>query len=145
MKNTKFIFQASVKWTENKKGNVSSLNKPDIEISTPPQFEGYEGYWSPEELFLSSINSCIMTTFFYFADKFSLEFVSYHSEIEGEVCLDKGSFVFSLITVRPIVTVKNIYKKEKVLKTIEKSHKYCLVSASVKSEIKIEPKVNIVK
>ena len=138
-----FIFRTTVKWREDKRGSIWSSQKDEIEISTPPEFKGPEGYWSPEELFLASINSCIMTTFLYFAEKFALSFLSYESKIEGEVSFEEGKLIFSSITVEPLIRVRNESEREKVRKVIEKSEKYCLISSSVKTKITVLPKVEI--
>jgi len=139
----KFIFRTTLEWKEDKKGTLHNSQKFPIEVSTPPEFKGPEGYWSPEELFLCSINSCIMTTFIYFAEKSSLVFLSYGSEIEGEVSFEEGKLMFSSITVRPIIKIKSESDKEKAKQLIEKSEKYCLISSSVRSKITLLPTIEI--
>ncbi len=142
-----FIFKNSVKWTEDRRAKLFSEGKTLIEISSPPEFEGPKGYWSPEELFLASINSCIMTTFFYFVKKFSLSFLSYESKVLGEVKFnsEEGRYSFSSVKVSPIILVENPEEKEKAEKAIGKAEKYCLISASVRSNIDVSPEVEIVK
>jgi len=137
----KFVFKTATKWIEDRKGKLLSSGKPTLQISTPPEFSGPSGYWSPEELFLCSINSCIMTTFLYFAEKFSLSFQSYESEVEGEVSFEEGRYLFSSIIVRPIIKVKSQKEEEKAKIAIEKSEKYCLISCSVKTKITVIPKI----
>lgn len=139
----KFTFRSNVQWIGEKKGQLSSEGKPDITISTPPEFKGFEGYWSPEELFISSINTCIMTTFLYFVEKFALEVSSYQSKVEGEVRLEGGKFVFSSVAVKPYITVKNESMREKTLHALKKSEKYCLVSSSVKPEVSVSPEIKV--
>ena len=141
--NKDFIFKTTVKWIEGKKGKLSSADKPSIEVSIPPDFKGPEGYWSPEDLFLASINSCIMTTFLYFAEKVSLSFLSYESEIEGTVSFEEGKLVFSSVIIKPLIKVKNKSDAEKAKQLIEKSEKYCLISSSVKSKITVLPRIEI--
>ncbi|MBU0533412.1 MAG: OsmC family protein [Candidatus Omnitrophica bacterium] len=136
-----FIFKTKIKWTEGKKGKLYSLKKPSIEVSTPPEFKGPDGYWSPEDLFLASINSCIMTTFIHFAQKESFTFLSYESEVEGEVSFEEGKLIFSSVTVRPVIEVKSESDRGKAEQLIEKSERYCLISASVKSKVTILPKI----
>jgi len=138
-----FIFGTTLKWTGDKRGELYSSEKPQLQISTPPEFKGPDGYWSPEELFLASINSCIMTTFLYFTEKFSLSFFSYESEIEGGVGFEGGKLVFSSVVVRPVIMVKSKSEKEKARQAIEKSEEYCLISGSVKSKITVLPRVEI--
>ena len=83
VKSKKFIYKNSIKWQAEKRGLLSSLDKPNIEVATPPEFRGHVGIWSPEDLFVTSVNSCIMTTFLYYAERESVEFLSYESEAEG--------------------------------------------------------------
>ena len=52
----------TVTWKENKKGVLTSEGKPDLEVATPSEFGGPEGSWTPEDLLVASVNSCIMTT-----------------------------------------------------------------------------------
>lgn len=137
----KFIFKTSLKWEEGKRGTLYNSDKPSIEFSTPPEFMGPEGNWSPEDFFLASINSCIMTTFIYFAEKDSLSFSSYESEIEGEVGFGDRKLAFSSIIVKPVITVRNKSDKEKAKAVIEKSEEYCLISSSVKSKVTLLPNI----
>jgi len=39
------------------KGLLSSSGKTNIEIATPPEFRGHLVIWSPEDLFVASVNS----------------------------------------------------------------------------------------
>lgn len=141
--NKKFIFKTNIKWIEGKKGKLYSSDKPSFEFSTPPEFRGPDGFWSPEDLFLASINSCIMTTFIHFVEKEPLVFLSYESETEGEVSFEEGKLIFSSVTVRPVIKVKNESDKEKAKQLINKSERYCLISASVKSKITVLTKIEI--
>ncbi len=79
IKSKRFIYENSIKWQKEKIGLLSSSGKPYIEVATPPEFKGHVGIWSPEDLFVASVNSCIMTTFLYYAQKENLEILSYES------------------------------------------------------------------
>ncbi len=69
VKSKKFIYKNSINWLAEKRGLLSSLGKPNIEVATPPEFRGHVGIWNPEDLFVASVNSCIMTTFLYYAER----------------------------------------------------------------------------
>jgi peroxiredoxin-like protein len=135
------VFKVATNWSDGKTGVVKNKEHLSVKIATPPEFNGPSGYFSPEELFLASINSCIMTTFFYFAERFSFSFLSYESEASGEVIFEDGKFAFSSIIVKPVIKVKDTTEKEKAAKGIEKSEKYCLISNSVKADIKVLPEI----
>ena len=140
----KFIYRTSVSWTEEKKGILCSAGKPVIEVATPPEFKGHEGMWTPEELFVASVNICIKTTFLYYAQRDKFEFVSYESEAEGVLERVQDKFMFSEIKIEPKITValKDQIKKAKEL--IELSEKNCLISNSIKSKIEIIPEIKTV-
>ncbi len=137
----KKVFENKVIWSEARKGTLKIPEGPDMEISTPPQFDGPPGYWSPEEMFLASINSCIMTTFLYFVDRFGAFFLSYESSARGEVSLVAGKYMFTAIAVHPRILIADESKRQKVELSMEKGEKYCLVSNSAKTEIKVYPEI----
>ena len=69
VRSKRYTYRTSVRWSQQKKGNISSPGKPEIEVATPPEFKGHEGIWSPEDLFVASVNVCVMSTFLAFAER----------------------------------------------------------------------------
>ncbi len=138
-----FIFKLKVKWTGGKKGSVSAEDKPDLTIATPPEFGGERGNYSPEELFIASVNSCILTTFLYFADRLNVKFESYTAEAEGKIVKTEGPFVFREIEVRPTVEVKNNKEKKKALKALELTEKYCIITNSINKQVSVTLKPTV--
>jgi len=80
-----YTYRTTVTWTERKRGVLSSPGKPEIQGGTPPEFKGHEGIWSPEDLFVASVNVCVMSTFLAFAERAGLAFTGYQSDAEGRV------------------------------------------------------------
>ena len=140
----KFIYRTSVSWTEEKKGILCSAGKPTIEVATPPEFKGHEGMWTPEELFVASVNICIKTTFLYYAQKEDFKFLSYESEAEGVLERVENKFMFSEIKVKPRITVLLKDQIEKAKELIELSEKNCLISNSIKSKIEVITEIKTV-
>ena len=143
IKTKQFIYRNSLKWICEKKGLLSSPGRPDIEIATPVEFKGHAGIWTPEDLFVASVNSCIMTTFLYYAEKQGIEFLSYESRAEGVLEWTQGRFIFSEIKVKPLIFVKRDSDIQKVKEMIELSEKNCLISNSIKCEVKVLPEIKI--
>ncbi|MBN1353783.1 MAG: OsmC family protein [Candidatus Omnitrophica bacterium] len=140
--NRRFIYRTEVSWTEEKKGILCSPGKPSIEVATPPEFKGHEGMWTPEELFVASVNICIKTTFLHYARKSDFKFLSYESGAEGILENTGGQFMFSLIKVRPRIKVGSESQIEKAKELIELSEKNCLISNSIKSKVEVEPEIS---
>ncbi|MBS0165119.1 OsmC family protein [Nitrospira sp. CMX1] len=138
-KSKAYLYQTSVKWTEQRKGMISCAGKPDVEVATPPEFKGHENIWSPEDLFVASANVCLMTTFLAVAERAGLAFSSYESTAEGQLELVEGKFQFTAITIRPSITLKLGGDAAKAKELIEKAERNCLISNSMKAEMILEP------
>ena len=140
-KSRRFIYRTTVSWTEEKKGILCSSGKPTIKVSTPPEFKGHEGMWTPEELFVASVNICIKTTFLHYAETNNFKFLSYESAAEGILERVQNQFMFSEIKVRPKIVVTLASQVEKAKELIELSEKNCLISNSIKSNIEVIPEI----
>jgi len=133
----KYIYETNLKWTEAKKGILSSVGKPDIHIACPPEFGGHKNIWSPEDLFLASVEVCIMTTFLWFVKKNNISFKSYLSSSKGYVKLDNGRFRFYKIDINVKIAIDEKTDKEKIEIILKKVKRACLISNSISSEIAI--------
>ena len=139
-----FIYRTNLKWVEARKGLLSSIDKPTIEVATPPEFRGHPGIWTPEELFVASVNACIMTTFLYYADREKLRFLSYESSAEGVLEKSERGLVFSCIEVVPEISVKLANDVERTRDLLALSEKNCLISNSIKSKVTVKAKIQAV-
>ena len=137
----KYVFKTKLRWSGFKRGSLSSPGKLNIGIATPPEFNGEEGYWSPEELLLSAVDSCVMTTFLAYAERKKVDFGTYESETEGVLERMDNQFMFSKITVKPKISVKSEEQIDKIKQLMILAEKDCFISNSVKSEIKVMSKI----
>ncbi len=137
-----YTYRTAVKWTEQKKGIISCEGKPEIQVATPPEFKGHEGIWSPEDLFVASVNVCVMSTFLAFADRAGLAFASYQSEAEGRLELVEGKLQVTVITLRPRITLQAGGDSAKAKELIEKAEANCLISHSIKTRVSLEATIN---
>jgi len=136
-----YRFHSAVRWSGERKGIASSVGKPDVEVATPPEFKGHVGIWSPEDLFVASANVCLMTTFLSFAERAGLSFTGYESEAVGLLELIEGKFAFTLIVLRPRITLKSGEDTGKAKLLIEKAEANCLISNSMKPRVTLEPTI----
>ncbi len=133
-----YTYRTAVKWTGQKMGVASSPGKPDIPVATPPEFKGHENIWSPEDLFVASVNVCVMTTFLAFAERAGLTFTDYESEAEGRLELVDGKFQVTSVALKPKVTLKTGEDAGKAKELLAKAEANCLISNSVKANITVE-------
>ena len=139
-----YTYRTSLKWTERKMGMLSSTGKPDVQVSTPPEFKGHEGIWSPEDLFVASVNACVMSTFLALAERAGLAFMSYESDAEGRVELVEGKLQVTSVTLTPRVTVKSSGDVDKTKELLTKAESNCLISNSVKTHVTMQAAVESV-
>ena len=140
------IYHTNVQWSTQRKGKLGNKGMPTIEVATPPEFPGgHPDIWSPEHLFVASAEICLMTTFLSIAEKSKLTFKNYRSEAEGHMEKVDSGFQITKIVIYPKVVVAAEGDVEKALKTLEKAEKYCLISNSMKTQVTIQPKVEVSK
>jgi organic hydroperoxide reductase OsmC/OhrA len=77
------LYKTEIEWTGERHGELTAQALPKLDVDAPPEFKGHDGVWTPEHLFVASVNSCFMTTFLAIAENSKLEVVKFHAEAEG--------------------------------------------------------------
>ncbi|MEA3328359.1 MAG: OsmC family protein [Candidatus Omnitrophota bacterium] len=142
-KTKRFIYENFIKWQGEKKGLLSSPDKLNIEVAAPPEFKGHYGKWSPEDLFVAAVNSCIMTTFLYYAQRNNLNVLNYKSKACGMLEMQEGKLVFTQIGVEPEIIIVSSEDRKIAKEFIDKAENNCLISSSIKAKVKIIPEIKI--
>jgi organic hydroperoxide reductase OsmC/OhrA len=121
-----------------------------MRFSAPPDAQGHAGVLTPEDAFVAAANTCVMLMFIWAAERFKLNLVSYECHTEGTkmIALDRTE-TFTRLHFRPVIRVQCAQgEKDKVeertRRALEAAQKYSLVANSVKSEVFIEPKIEVV-
>jgi peroxiredoxin-like protein len=129
-------------WSSGKTGLVKSDSAPNaIHFTTPPQFGGVEGRWSPEDLLLSAVASCFTSTFHALAERSSFHFTDLEVEVQGCVNKCESGYLFSEITIRPTVKIATEDDRPRAERLMEKAKRLCLVSRALAVTQKFEPLV----
>lgn len=138
-------YQVNLNWKEGRKGLLQSSDlNTTIEVVTPPEFtNGIAGIWSPEHLFIASVSGCFMTTFLAVAEYSKFDFKNLAIHAIGILEKVEEKFMISEITLQVKLEITDATQKDKALRIIEKSDKACLITNSVKTNVKLEPEVLI--
>jgi len=138
-----YLYTTEVEWTGERHGELRAPALPKLNVDAPPEFKGHEGVWTPEHLFVASVNSCFMTTFLAIAENSKLEFIKFYAGAEGKLeKVEVKGLMITHITLRPQLVVKHSRDTERALRIFEKAEKHCLISNSIKTETTLEPQVN---
>ncbi|MCB0483678.1 MAG: OsmC family protein [Flavobacteriales bacterium] len=120
------------------------LLSPAIEVATPLPFEkGVAGKWSPEHLFTAAISSCFLTTFLAIAEYSKLEFTAIDVKAEGILDKPEGKFLMTEVILRPKLVIAHEKDRDKAQRILEKSEAACLITHSVKADVKLEAEVEV--
>lgn len=139
----KYKYGTNLEWTSEKKGIIKSNNKTNIHVACPPEFGGHPGLWSPEDLFVASVEVCLLTTFLWYVNKEDIKITSYTSEAVGTAEMIKGVFKFSLIHVEINIELSDEKEYRKIEHILKKVKRSCLISNSIETEISIDSKIII--
>ena len=145
IKRKAFKYNTELQWLENRAGRLESDTKESFRVSSPPEFQGEEGEWTPEDLYIGAINSCTMATFLAYAQKKHLNVLSYRSKAEGLLEFTDGNYSFTLVKLQPTIKVGSLEDAFLAEQVIHEAHKKCFITNSVKSKVVLEPKIEILR
>lgn len=138
-----FTYLTKLEWVGNRAGILGSGEKQEFRVASPPEFQGEEGVWTPEDLFVGAVNACMMTSFAAFAERLQLPIISYSSTAQGILEFVDGNYQFTKIILRPHVIVQSANLVEEAKKTLDVAHEKCLISNSIHSDVIMEPIIEV--
>ena len=141
----KLFYSTDVEWTGARHGDLNSAALPKLHVDAPPEFKGHEGAWTPEHLFVGAVNSCFMTTFVAIAENSKFDFVTFKAVAQGTLeKIDGQGLMITEIVLRPTLTIKDARDTARAGRILEKAEKHCLIANSAKTQIRLEPLINVV-
>jgi organic hydroperoxide reductase OsmC/OhrA len=143
VKHKTFTYHTNLSWLENRAGMLRSDDKQQFRVASPPEFKGEAGVWSPEDLYVASVDVCTMATFLAFAQRYQVPLVSYESKAEGVLEFIEGRYQFTKVFVRPSIVVQTAEGVKGAERAIHDAHKGCLIAHSIKAEVFVEPDIKI--
>ncbi|MFO8013584.1 MAG: OsmC family protein [Phycisphaerae bacterium] len=137
-------FTVSLEWDEATQGRLAARENPPLSVATPPAFGGPEGVWSPEELLVGSVASCLMSTFLYFTDRFDVPVEAYTSDASGRMEKTPNGLRFTSmeLAIRATVADEETRQRAADLRLNEKLEKYCPVSTALNCPVRITLDLN---
>jgi organic hydroperoxide reductase OsmC/OhrA len=142
-------YHTTVNWKGEHWGHIVMGNGPEMDFSAPPDAEGHEGVFTPEDAFVAAVNTCIMMMFIWATERFKLSLLSYECRAEGTklIELDRTE-TFTHLCMWPVIRIAAGEEDPAVVeararRALQSAQKYSLVANSIKSEIIVEPTFEI--
>ncbi len=143
-------YHTDVSWKGEHWGHITLGNGPEMAFSAPPDAQGHSGVLTPEDAFVAAANTCVMMMFIWATERFKLKLLSYECHVEGTklIELDRTE-IFTHLRFWPVIRLAAGDEDPKAIearthRALQSAQKYSLVANSVKSEIIIEPFIEIV-
>ena len=143
-------YNTTVAWKSEHWGHIVLGNGPEMDFSAPPDAQGHAGVLTPEDAFVAAANTCIMMMFIWATERYKLNLLSYDCRAEGTklIQLDRTE-LFTHLRFWPIIRIAAGDEDPELLRrrierALKSAQKYSLVANSLKSEIIIEPKIEVV-
>ena len=144
-------YHTRVTWKGEHWGHIQMGNGPEMEFSAPPDAHGHAGVLTPEDAFVAAVNTCVMMMFLWSVERFKLDLVSYECEAEGTklIELDRTE-IFTSVALRPRILLRAKEEERSAIekrarRALESAQKYSLVANSVKSQIRVDPMIEILR
>jgi len=142
-------YHTTVSWKGEHWGHIVMGNGPEMDFSAPPDAQGHPDVLTPEDAFLAAVNTWIMMMFIWATERFKLNLLSYTCRAEGTklIELDRTE-IFTHVRLWPVIQVAtgeedSAVVEARVRRALQGAQKYSLVANSVKSEIVIEPTIEV--
>ncbi len=110
----------------------------EMRVDSPAAYGGGPDALNPEEMFVASINSCLMLVFYHFANQRQVDIASYRSTAAGKVEKTPNGLRFTEVNVKATVSLGDQERIGEVARLAELAEKYCLVSNSVACPVHYE-------
>jgi len=145
------VYNTTVNWIGEHWGRIIMGNGPEMDFSAPPDAQGHPDVLTPEDAFVAAANTCIMMMFIWASERYKLKLISYECRTEGTklIELDRTE-TFTHLRLWPVIRISANGEKHDVVlartqRALQSARKYSLVANSVKSEILIEPTIEILE
>jgi organic hydroperoxide reductase OsmC/OhrA len=125
--------------TLSSRARLEAPPRPLISAAPAPEFDGDATAWSAEQLLLSSIGMCILTTFEAFAARAHIHVLAWEARIGGVVDRNEMGLQFTKFTVDIDMEVSDIERARAVL---EETKQHCVITNALRAPVEIEAKIH---
>ncbi|MCU0484075.1 MAG: OsmC family protein [Chloroflexi bacterium] len=143
-------YATTVTWKGEHWGHISMGNGPEMAFSAPPDAHGHPDVLTPEDAFVAAVNTCVMMMFIWATERFRLDLVSFDCRAEGTKLIELDQTeTFTHLRLWPRICIRAgaespAVVEARIRRALQSAQKYSLVANSIRSEIIIEPAIEIV-
>ncbi len=110
---------------------------PLVSITPPADLGGKPGFWTPEDLLVSAVESCMLMTTLSVVKKQRITLKAYRSEATGRMEKTPEGLRITSIDIHIAATVAAPEEVEKMQRAVQIAERYCPVSAAVSCPVHV--------
>ena len=114
-----------------------------LSLSSDPAFRGDPAKLNPEQLVVISASSCQLLSFLAIAARARVDVLEYEDEAEAEMPEGERPVRITTIKLKPRIVVGPGVSEERVRQLVEQAHHECYIANSLKSNVTVEPVIEI--
>lgn len=144
------FYQTMVTWKGAHLGRIQLGNGPEMDFSAPPDAMGLPGVLTPEDSFVAAVNTCIMMMFLWSCERLKVNLLTYECKAIGTKLIELDhTEIFTQIRLTPVIRVQAGEEapariEARLKRGLKSAQKYSLVANSIKSEVLIDPVIEII-
>jgi len=125
-------------WDKRSGGEVTTEKSQTLKLDIPVEFGGEGRYPCPDELFLSSVGGCLLTTFLFFKNKLNLHLDGLSISVNGTIDrIGLEGYRVTGIEAEVHVETKES-EKENAEKCVEMTKTYCHITRTLEKAVPIK-------
>jgi len=134
--------RVTANWETGRIGAVAAEGiEPRIRFSSPPEFKGEPGVWTPEHFLVAAVASCFVVTFYALAELSKMEFGKLRLSVEGKLGKLEGRLQFTEIVLQPTLTIFQSQDRDRAYGLLERTERGCLIARTLACPVLMEPLV----
>jgi organic hydroperoxide reductase OsmC/OhrA len=136
-----WTYETALTWAGGETGIERTANRPDLSVSSPPEFGGREDQWNPELLLVASVESCLLLTALSVAKRQKIELKGYSSKAVGRMAKTPEGLRFQEIAIAVTLTIDASTDAGAAARIVHTAEKYCPVSNALKCPVTVSVNV----
>lgn len=120
---------------------VGAAGLATLDTSSPPEFDGPPGHWSPETLLVAAVADCYVLSFRAVARAAAFEWKSLNCRVVGVLERVSGVTQFTRFTTAVRLRAPRGADRERAREILERAEKVCLIANSLRGERSLEIEV----
>jgi organic hydroperoxide reductase OsmC/OhrA len=114
-----------------------------LTLSSDPVFLGDPSLLDPEPLLVAAASSCQLLSFLAGAARARVDVLEYSDDAEGTMDDAERPAWVQRIVLRPRIVVGPGTSEDRVRRLVELGHEHCFIANSLKTEMTIEPRIEV--